>query len=160
MCQTPKSCFLYKGRRQRSQRVLEGEAAGLGQVACPHGPQGEWRHTPWAPYWPTLVSWAPVCVCYLYSFEWDQHMSSAFINTTSRVPRSSRAPGPHTLPANHCFVPPTSSPWVSEVTLDSDPSSAQQFFFFFILRRHLRERLSLWDWRNNECGPRQPVAFL
>lgn len=37
----PKSCFLYKGRRQRSKRVLAGEAAGLGQVDCPHGPQGE-----------------------------------------------------------------------------------------------------------------------
>lgn len=139
----PKSCFLCKGHRQRSKRVLEGEAAGLGQVDCPHGPQDEWHHMSWAPCQPVLVPWTPVRVCYLYSFEWDQHTSSAFINTTSHVPRSRLALGPYTPPANHFYVPPTSSPWISEVPLDSDPSSAQQVFFSHFEETPTWETLSL-----------------
>lgn len=123
--------LLIQGHRQSSESVLEGEAAGLGQVDWPYGPQGELHLMPQSSSRPVLVSWTPVRICYLYSFEWDQHTSSAFINTTSRVPRSGPGPGPHNPPTNHFCVPHTSSPWISEVPLDSYPSSAHHFFFHF-----------------------------
>lgn len=149
--------LLIQGHRQSSKSVLEGEAAGLGQVDWPYGPQGELHLMPQSSSRPVLVSWTPVRICYLYSFEWDQHTSSAFINTTSRVPRSGPGPGPttHQQITSVCHT----QAHLELVKCPLIHTHQVHTIFFSILRRHLLERISLWNWRNNECGPRQPLAF-